>query len=114
MTKTIRLAIALAALSTSVVVGTVMLSTHGPRSDLSAYALSLLALMLAVCALAVLYPGRSSLGNRFVLTTAILLTLFWSLEFFGGVAWFTLDKLARHYQHPCHPSPSHPKPAPTP
>ena len=76
-----------------------MFSTHGPRSDLSAYAVSLLGFLAAAYASTILYPERSSLGFRLVCTVAILLTVFWALEFFGGVAWYTLDKLARHYQH---------------
>lgn len=31
---------------------------------------------------------------------AILVFIFWAIEFFGGISWYLLDKVARHYQKP--------------
>ena len=84
-------------MSASIIVGVFMFSKHGPRDDLSAYATSLLGLLTAAYASTVLYPARNSFRIRLIGTIAILLTAFWALEFLGGVAWYTLNKLARHY-----------------
>ena len=100
MTNATRVIVGIVALSGSLLLTALVFTRHGPHTDLGAYGLSLGGLLAAVYALSVLFPARCNLGVKFVCILAALAAAFWSIEFFGGVAWYTLDKLARHYQDP--------------
>jgi hypothetical protein len=70
----------------------------GPKTDIQAYALAFIGLLLGTFASVQFYPIRKDIAGRILCTLTILVTAFWAIEFFGGIAFYTLDKLARHYQ----------------
>jgi hypothetical protein len=73
-------------------------SKWGPRTDIGAYGVSFVALFFAYTAFAFAYSLRRRWSMRILCVLEGLAVAFWSLEFFGGVGWFVLDRVARHYQ----------------
>ena len=90
--------LATASVAASLAVSYLVFSRWGPRNDIGAYAISFLGLVFAVIAFTLLYPLRKRMSIRCFLVFVLLVALFWSIEFFGGVAWFLLDKVARLIQ----------------
>jgi hypothetical protein len=98
MTLTRRVWLATLSLIVSLAVSFFILSKWGVKNDLEAYLISLLGLLFAGIASALLYPFRNRISIRLLCIVAFLATIFWGIEFFGGVAWFVLDKLTRSIQ----------------
>ena len=98
MILTRRVWLAAPSLAASLAVSFLIFSKWGPRSDLGAYTISFLGLLLAGTAAALLYPLRNRISIRLFCVFSVLVAIFWSIEFFGGVAWFVLDKLVRTIQ----------------
>ena len=94
-----RVLIAAASLLASLAVGWATFTKVPAGDDLEAYAFVFIALILALVSSVLLYKMRANLSGKIFCGIAILITAFWVLEFFGGVAWYTADKIARHYQH---------------
>jgi len=99
MTSKSRVIITSSALLISLSLVRVIFIAVKPGQDLYAYALSFIGLVFACIASVVLFPLRSSVGMRLFCTLAILITVFWAIELFGGLSWYYLDKLERHHQH---------------
>ena len=99
MSTTDRLVAATALLLACIFPGYFAFFTRWAQSDLQAYAMASVSLILAAASFAVLYPKRERIGFRLYATIAGLFTAFWGLEVFGGLAWYIADKLARHHQH---------------
>jgi hypothetical protein len=90
--------VSLAAVAVSTALIAVIFQKWGPKTDLQAYTLALAGLLIGTFATVRIYPLRKEFRGRILLTFTILLTAFWALEFFGGIAFFTLDKLVRYFQ----------------
>jgi hypothetical protein len=74
------------------------LAKWGPRTDLQADTLALTGLLFGAFASARFYSFRKDIAYRMLCTFTILVTAFWALEFSGGVAFLTIDKLVCHFQ----------------
>lgn len=98
MSTTGRLVAATALLLACIVPGYFAFFTKWAHTDLQAYAIGSVSLILAAASFAVLYPERKQIGFRLYTTLAGLFTAFWALEVFGGLAWYIADKIARHHQ----------------
>jgi hypothetical protein len=98
MTLRTRVSLATASLIFSLSVCYLIFSKWAPNGDIEAYGVYFVGLLFAVSASVLLYPIRSKFSIRLFGAFAILVAIFWSMEFFGGVAWFLLDKLARLIQ----------------
>jgi hypothetical protein len=99
MTLTRRVWLAALSLIVSLAVSFFIFSKKwGAKDDLEAYLISPLGLIFAVIASALFYPVRNRISIRLFCIVAFLVTIFWGVEFFGGVAWFVLDKLTRSIQ----------------
>jgi hypothetical protein len=100
MNRKSRVAISTSALLFSLSFAWAIFTKVHPGQDLYAYALSLIALLFAALSAIVLYPLRDDVVMRLFCAITILVFIFWAVEFFGGISWYLLDKLARHYQKP--------------
>lgn len=98
MTLRTRVSLATTSLIVSLAVWYFILSKWAPNNDIGAYSVSFVGLLCALSACALLYPSRSNFGIRLFGVFAILVAISWGIEFFGGVAWFLLDKLTRLIQ----------------
>jgi len=73
-------------------------SAWSPKTDLKAYGVSSIALIFAVLASAIAYPLRVDTKGKLLCAVCMTIAVLWSLELFGGLAWYGADKVARHYQ----------------
>ena len=94
-----RVSLAIVLLSFCVLLSWIAFSKFGPRTDIQAYCLSALALLLATFAAGALKPLRDSVGIRIFHVFTICIAAFLAFELIGGLIWFSLDKLERHLQH---------------
>jgi hypothetical protein len=73
-------------------------SKWAPTTDLKAYALMAIAMLLAASASIVLKPIYRPVGIRVFNIICICVAAFWCFDLVGGLIWFGLDKVARHIE----------------
>jgi len=93
-----RVALSISCTIVSLAFWCLILSSFGPKTDLVAYAVCSIPWLLAVLAVWVSRPLRASIGGRILYAWCILIAATWSIELFGGIAWYISDKVARHLQ----------------
>jgi len=93
-----RILVAILALFVSVAFGYTTFADLRPGQDLYAYALAFGGLVFSCISAFAIYPYRKNFYIRLLCILAIVLILFWALEFLGGISWYLLDKIVRHHQ----------------